>query len=354
MKKKSKPGTFSREKLLETLKIVAPALDSAPVMPILSHILFDGKTATAYNNIVALRTPCDLPIVGAVPGPALLGMLSASAVKEITVEADSREALFLMGRAKFRAALLPFEESLFKTPRKGVLVELTPAFREVLRLASLGAETKEVKYMGILLEFSRRAVTVLATTGAVAFRSTPAMKQPELDGRSVILPSEFYNLLLKRNYNKLFVGEKGDLVATDGDTEIYGRPLASPRLAKARGVFEDGIAAKIPMALVPPLLTRCLERAALVSPDENVELLYDGKGLLTIHVVGEKAHTGKELRDSVKIDLGDKPIAVATAAQYVQTYLGAAQKIGIGQDRIVFTGENFTAMAVVRVLKDKE
>jgi len=338
-----------RSELLNTLKCVSPALRTDKYAAVLSQLRFDGKYVTAYDNVVALRTPCDLPLEGGIVGDLLLSMLSSSNAAEVTCIIKDSEATFKLGRTRLKLAVLPTSEFLFKPPELvGTKLplddKLLTAMKLVARSGTAGLDV--VGRSGMTLSFSKRQLTLYATDDVTIVRASIPAKAAALSGKSLILSERFYSLLLKQSgMDSLCFTDSGDVLASSESVELFGRVLDGADPVQFEKVFDSMKLKDVPKVDVPLGLARCLQRALVLSKDMTTFSYADGR--LSLHTVG----FGGEVRDSVKANFGSKPIEVCTCAESLLRYLDGAERIGLSDRCMVVEGPGFEALVAVRKKK---
>lgn len=343
MAKEKRPGSFERKELLESLKLVEPALARDPPTPVLSHLCFEDGTVTAFDDMVALRAPCGcLDIHGAVPGEKMISLLSMSRVKEMTAEVADDTLQLKLGRTRINLTMLPPTDFLFREPEcTGPDLVLKEAIIRVLKLASrsVDKEASSGSRFGITMVFGKKKMTVYASDSFTIFRAVLDHTSPKLAGTSLILPERFYKQLLNLDANtRLVITDHDDLKGVAKGVDLFGKRLHGADQAQFESVFTDFRVDKMHKDDVPESLARSLRRALVVTK-ENTEFRYSGGKLkLTTKV------PGCELIDVCKIDLGPDDVTTFTCAEYVLRFLDEANRIGIGPHCIILQGPGFDVM----------
>lgn len=337
---------LNRAELLETLKRVSPALadDKNPLVPVLSHLCFDGKNVTAYDNIVAMRTRCKTEFTGALPGSLMLSMLNASAAERVVIEPNESGVQLRVGRAKLKMAMLSAEDFMFRKPEYTgapslVLDEkMVALFRTAVRSAS--ASMEDSSKSGITLVFDKR-LTLYSTDSVTLVRCKSANQvKPELAGKSFIMPERFCNLMLRIGTKELFITEQDDMVAISDNVILYGRVIQGAQPEQFESVFAKCLTEGF--AEIPPLLERCLERCRLVD-NKWVTLTYE-PGRLGLTSTGSNG----VLEDSVKFDQGSNEVTIVTRAECVMKYLDVANGIRVSSNSVMLTGDGFQVLVAVQ------
>lgn len=143
---------LSRTALIRNLERVEPALSDNPMIPVLSHFWFTGKSLLAYNGAIAISVPCETEFVGAVP-KTLLAMLRTSGAKEIEITEKNGSLEVKAAAARWKLPTLPPDDFTFKMkafPNDPFEVD-APAFMSALRecMRSLGKDTSRPDFAGV-------------------------------------------------------------------------------------------------------------------------------------------------------------------------------------------------------------
>jgi hypothetical protein len=133
------------------------------------------------------------------------------------------------------------------------------------------------------------------------------------------------------------------VIGVSDEAQLFGKLIGDPEPDRYEKMILSSKLDEIPKADVPASLARCLQRSLIASQKEDVEFSYaDGR----LNLLAKDQ--GIEIRDSVKIDLGEEPIKVYTCAEYVLRYLDVAKRIGISDRCIVLEGDNFQVLVGVK------
>lgn len=337
---------MERKALLEILKSVSPTLATGtPPMQILKYLCFDEKSVFAYDGSVALRTACDVPIVGAVYGEKLIQVLSESRAANVEMVPDGDNVKFTLGRTKLSLTALPAGDFVFTFPsKKGASkIPVIDGFTAAVELASRSGNT-DVQFAsrsGITFRFGKRKLTMYATDNTILVRIVMAMNAPGMDGKSLIMHNRFYKLLPGFDASEILVTDEGDMIGTGGGVEIYGRVVHGADPDQFDRLFSSCDLDTVLKTDIPPQLTRCLRRAMVIS--EMSKFVYE-KGRLSLH----SEHSGSVLNDDVKIDLGADPISILAKPESILRYLDVATRIGISNKCVIVEGDGFQALIAVK------
>lgn len=117
--------TVSRSSLSEAVSLVKAALSNQPFVPALSHLVFDGASVTAYNDISAISVRTEVDLECCVPGELLIKTLSSLGGSEVVLTHSEEALVVACGRAKVKLPTLPLDVFPFSMPEfegKGLLL----------------------------------------------------------------------------------------------------------------------------------------------------------------------------------------------------------------------------------------
>lgn len=308
--------TFNREVLSRALALVRPALATKDYIPALTHILFDGGRATAYNDIAAISVRCDLDLGRCVPGAKLVQALGSFGGAEVLVQAGKEgEVVVKSGRGAVRFATLPAADFPYDPPGRGG--EEVALSREMVQavercLLSVGGESGHPAQSGVTLDAEGGLAVLYSTDGFTMSRCSTSAKVKLPGGAPVILPRFFCEQLvgLARAFpeDELFlvmhdgalqvdVGESATLFSR---TPVDVEPIDFPRKFARHCPPGD---LKKALFEVPGALDSALQRALLVMADERVKVT---RVTLADDTISMRSGTGSQsAEDDMKYD-GDK------------------------------------------------
>lgn len=308
--------TFNREALSRTLALVRPALAGKDYIPALTHILFDGGRATAYNDVAAISVRSDLDLGRCVPGAKLVAALGSFGGAEVLVQSGKdSEVIVKSGRGSVRLATLPADDFPYEAPGKG-LAELNVE-RELVSavercLMGVGAESGHPAQGGVTLDEEGGLAVLYSTDGFTMSRCLTGTKVKLPGGAPVILPRFFCEQLV--GLSKAFPEEELFLVIHDGALQadvgeaatLFTRvpvdvePIDFPRKFARHCPLGD--LAKELFA-VPDALDSALQRSLLVLADEKIKT---ARVTLADNTLSLRSGSGSQsAEDDMKYD-GDK------------------------------------------------
>jgi len=336
---------MDRADLLSTLKRVAGAISNKTFLPILTHLCFDGSCVIAYDDVVALRAPCTLDFEGCIVGDRLLAILSSSRASSVECIAEKSEVVLKLGRTKARFAFLPQSEFPFTPPsKKGIKLVVDEKLQRAFKIASCsaGRDSAFPSRLGITCVFGRKKLTLYAADNLTIVRVVLNHSESKLEGQQFILLPRFYDLLLAMKGANLVITPKNNILGMSKELELFGKVLPDANPEQFEKAFEAAKLKEIPKADVPSAFARCLERAIVVDKDLTEFSYADGR--LIMITKGQ----GCEVRDSVKIDLGEDSIEVFSSSECLSRYLGFVSRIGIATQCLHLQGDGFDALIGVK------
>lgn len=335
---------MDRLKLLAILKKVAPALGAEKsLLPILSHFAFDGKTVTAYNDVVALQTPCDVGFVGCVDGPRLLALLSSSRSKTAEFTESGSDVVLKLGRTKATFTRHNLKDFPFSAPRhrRTSDVELGEDFLRLLKTASLSASqdiATRTRY-GITCSFlGEKGYRIYSTDGRTIVAAS-CSDNLDLSGTVIFVPG-FYSLLLGMKSPTLQIPSVGQQPITrdkQNNVTLYGRVLREVNTKQFISIFKNVDAASIPTVPVPKALGRCLERASVVADDTRFKY---AEGKLRLSTASSLC----DVKDVLPADFGDSPFDIVSSSSCIRRFIEIAEEIGFSENCVLLRGKSFRVL----------
>lgn len=273
---------MERAALAEILKQVQPALSTKDMIPVFTCFCFDGKTVTAFDDIIAIQAPCSFEVTGGVRGATLLAFLRASGAKEVTVTEGKEELVFKLGAAKLTLPVVSPDDFVFSFPddSKASSVPITGDLITSLEkaLVSMGMDPSHPWRMGITLAFDEGKVWLYSSDNMTASRAQVAVKVPEkLVGKSVVMPPKMASLLptmaKREKEGELWVTTKWLEARWQSGTRLFARAVDGVDVSQFEGLFEQMLPKGYMKKAIdlPKGIDRRLERALVVlenTPDK--------------------------------------------------------------------------------------
>jgi DNA polymerase III sliding clamp (beta) subunit (PCNA family) len=192
-----------REELLRIANLVRPALAAQAYIPALTMVRFDGRSATAFNDISAISVRCALDVKRLLPGELLIRALSSFNAESVLLqETKEGEAVVISsGRSKVKLPTLPLDKFPLVWPDgKAVEIDLTASILQGIKqcLVSVGNDPTHPAQMGVTLDVDKGGWAVLYSTDNYTISRYQTTSHVELPGDSpIILPTFFCEQLVK-------------------------------------------------------------------------------------------------------------------------------------------------------------
>jgi DNA polymerase III sliding clamp (beta) subunit (PCNA family) len=306
---------MERKALLEKLNLVSAALSKNPLIPVLTHLWFTGEQLMAFNDQIAISTPCKTDFVGATPGNILLDLLEASTARNVELSVADGQLLVKADGSRFELDMLPPEDFVFEMPQpqsKETLPvdgeEFLAGMESCMRSVSMGTSVAE--QMGITLQIEGDQLALYGTDRTTISCSFLVLER-DVPFTRVILRAEFCQQLLKlADPASLQIEVYGDHALFSGkDVIMFGRVVETDRPLDFNEILNRHYPAGTESQLVkiPGKLKLILERACIIT-DSKVEEAYT-----TITVrdkVQQNGGTVRVMRFVSKSDLGEVKDAV--------------------------------------------
>ncbi len=290
----------NRADLLKIAGLVRPALATADYIPALTHILFDGEYATAYNDISAIVVRAKIGLNRCIPGDLLIRALSSFGGETVAMAFDAKTNALLVtsGRSKIKLPTLapadfPFEVPTDTAPE----LDLTPPIIKGIErcLLSAGSDPTHPAQMGVTLEADDGKAVLYSTDNVTISRARTESWVELPAGSPVILPTFFCEQLisLAKAFPKAkpilvllpggllvdYVDEVGSVASLFSKTVVDLTPIDFPTIV---GRFVDPAKAGKAMVKIPDALDSAFGRALLVlsqEPAKTTTVTVEGKML---------------------------------------------------------------------------
>lgn len=217
----------NRDALLKLATLVRPALSTQSFIPALTHIQFDGRWATTYNDVTAISVASDADIDACVPGELLIKALSGMNSDTVLVQRDEKgdHIRISAGRSKLKLPALPTSVFPLRMPTdKGAVVELDREIIDGIRrcLFSVGADPTHPSQMGVTLEVENGYAVLYSTDNFSISRCQTKSKVRLPADAPIIMPTLFCDQLLA--LSKAFPDEDVDLLLHSGAiVAVFGK-----------------------------------------------------------------------------------------------------------------------------------
>ena len=349
-----------RVELTEELKRISPALAARDFVPVFGCFCFTGTDVFAYDDLVALQTPCISPIKGAVKGETLLAWLGASTGVLAKLEQTGRDVVVSCGRSELKLASLAPEDFIFKFPEEeGISIDLKGGFKDAFEraLTSMGRDPTKPWQAGVTVEFAEGKIFLYSTNDIAA--SCCIVEHAEiptsLEGQVSLMPPRFCELLLeitgREALKTLLVHSQWLEARFMSGTRLFSRAGKETRLDDYGTVFSEQLMAKkkrcVDVKEERDKIIASLDRALVILSgvsEKYVKLSVDA-GVLWINAASP---IGK-VEDHAK--LKDHPdIVVECSPEVLKSGLKYADALGLFSDCIIIKQPGFTHVISVASL----
>lgn len=269
---------MERKQFLETLTTVAPALAANDLIPVMQHFWFTGDKVMAFNDQIAISTPCKTSFKGAVPG-ALLDFMRLSKAKEVTLEVVEKDLMVKAASSRVKLGILDPEAFIFEMPEhkgsdalKVKVSEFLDAIGYAMR--SVSHDTSIPDQLGVTLIAEKDSLHVFSTNGATMTHAIVKMSGAAPFKKRVILSAPFCERMLQlaKNEKKLQLEVHDDhSLLVCGDALLFGRLIESAQPLDFIGVLDTHFPMKHRKQFVdiPTKLQLILERAIVIGESKT-------------------------------------------------------------------------------------
>lgn len=305
-----------REALLKAITTVKPALSSQSYIKALTHILFNGSYAIAFNDIAAIAVKCPTKFKCCLPGD-LLARTVSNFSKGLEYRTHDEETFeFISGRSIIKLPSLPVHKFPFQMPGADLAgIRLSKEVMKALSLCriSVGTDKRDPGQLGITLDVTDDGYAILFSTDSATISSYRTDLKINLPDGPVLLPVFFCEQL--RSLSKTFDGEEINLFIGDGylivdfgnEATLFTKTVADLRAMDYQSEINrhckiNQLPAK--SAPIPDGFEDAMERAVMV-------------------IAGDK-------RSSTAFDVIDGVMAISTKSE-----------MGVAEDELKFDGDDF-------------
>lgn len=333
-----------RENFSSLLARLKPALRGGSAMPSFANIWFDGEagTVTAYDGGFGIRLKCESDLECGIPGAALLGLLSTSVLKDVTLEQGKSSVAVKLGKSITKLTYFDLESQVWEFPnalskkdtqnRFTLGEEFIEALRKVLFVKA--SSPTRVEHHGVMLE-SDDGKLFLYTTDSTTLASTFVEVEGDLD--RVLLPRLFAEQIVAQSPSgvELFV-LKNCIIAKGSDVTFYSNLLdttGSDDLGKIVANQQEKHSRRVEL---PAGFEGALARAAILSgkEDATVTLAVERDGL----VVSGNYALG-ELKESLEFEGKHAAVTFRGDAEQIRRGLVHADSFSLTSGSMILQGE---------------
>lgn len=334
---------LSRQELYDALNEVKPALATKELIEELCCCWMDGKAITAFNDTLGIRVPFESPFTGGVRGNLLLGMLSNSRAKQVSIEPlTDGNALFKAGRTLLKLSLLPITQAVYELPKLGKEGYCpTGAFWGALQKVSiaLGPNLTAPEQLGVSVAPTRAGLALYATDASTLAETFVKADWPQLKNR-ITIPRAFIEQLVKlQGAGTTLYLQGGGIAAKNPDgLLLFSRLVDVPKPSDFEKTIND-CSKDLTFFEVPRRLHLALERASvLLATEANASLsmaIMDDRLLL-------QARTALgDLKDSIGLDNANGNVQCRTNPDLIKRALEFADDIAMSEQVTLLRAKNF-------------
>jgi DNA polymerase III sliding clamp (beta) subunit (PCNA family) len=337
-----------RTELVEKLELVAPALATNSLIPIMTHFWFRGDHVMAFNDTIAISVPCETDFECAVPGSTLLNLLKASRATDVELIYEKGELTVKAGATKMRLATMDKKNFNFDMPKpskplmpKVKIDDFTRAIEACLRSVSI--DTSVPDYLGVTLIADRKELLFFSTNNSTmshAHMSLPA----EVPLKRAIIASSFCRemiSLVDKKVGMTFEVQKDySLFRGKNNTVLFGKLIESEKPIPYVKLFDQYFPAEAEKRLVaiPTKMELMLDRATIVAATSVTPVMTD------IEVVNRKARfttaaQKTEIFDVVELEKGQEDVKLRVDPKLVKAGYGSFTKMLLTERAFIMATE---------------
>lgn len=237
-----------RTDLLDSARTAELALGRLATAPALMNLCFTDGHVVAFDDVLAVRSPCALGLDGCVPGRQLIDFLNSCAASEVDVRDQSgSEVVLKVGRSRLTLPLTPRSEYPLEEPVAGRGLPTSPDFVDALLKAqvSIGQDSLQAWCYGVTLQLGTKASRLLSTNN---FAITSVDVKMVGAKQNVVLPPRLVDSVLKlarrESVTSLLLWEDNTWVGAEfsGGTTMFCRTVPGADPTKFKELL-DGIRA---------------------------------------------------------------------------------------------------------------
>lgn len=301
-------------------------------MPIFNHLIFDGKTVHAYNDVIGIVD--DLPTNGAfaLHGQTLLGVLRSLRSKEVDLIAGEHEVTVRTQSSRVKLPYLPKSSFVFEEPeeRWQQVFHIDDDFLQGLDLclSTVAKDYSLPALMGVFLSVSDSGVLMYSCNGDTISRVK--LKPPKGIENSFlcVIPAAFGEVALKMfkdaHSPELALSETWAALSCKGPS-LYGRIVSTSSPLDHEKLITDTLQGKPTYVPVPNGLEAMLERAMVITgKHSSPTTLTVADGVLDLFTTTPMG----EVRDRVRLT-GHPDVVAKVNADAVRQCIAACDEMAI-------------------------
>lgn len=341
---------MDRKELLDKLTNVRPALATKDFIEVFTCFCFTGESVFAYDDLISIKAPLELPIKGAVKGAMLLDLLKSIDEAQIELSQVENSLKVKSARSSLKLPMLSDADFYF-TPADidGDAVEL-PITDKMLSaftkcLLSATNDSSQPSRMGITLtvgDDGESQVTAYSTDGVSLTSAIIGQAAASSKGK-YILPCDFCRVLVDlaasvEGAKALRIASNGNkVVANVGEYQVTTKlvaadPIDFPSIIKQ---FFEGADKFVPVAAG---MDNMLMRSELIMKGNNNRCTLTVKdNVLSI----ETASTYGEVKDTFALNGEHEDVEVAIKPALMRRVLDYANQVQVNSNAVILVGEEY-------------
>jgi DNA polymerase III sliding clamp (beta) subunit (PCNA family) len=341
---------MEREDFLKRLETVEPALADNNLVPILQHFWFDGERVMAYNDQIAISTPCPTSFKGAVQGSTILSLLKASTATDVKLTAKDDALRIQVGRSDIKLGLRPVSDFIFEMPEPNekanpLSADTSGALKRAIQVCmnSVSNDTSVPDQLGITLIPDGEDLHFYATNNKTLSYSFVTIPKMATGLERIILSGTFCQQLLrltKTDDAPILELYKDRAMLVAGETILHGRLIFSSHPLPYEQIIERHLEKGIDKKLVdiPNELDGILTRAMIITDGSSTDrtatdVVYDN-GALWFDSKSDRGH----IEDYIMIKHPD--VTTKIDPKLIKAGIGMFDKMLITNKAAIMAGDD--------------
>lgn len=336
---------MNRQDLLEKLQLVAPALSSIDLVPVLQHFWFKDDKLLCYNDQIAIQTPLKSGFSGAVPA-TLSSLLSASRAKDVEFSTDNNVLLVKAASSKFKLPYLDEKVTeIFTMPEPSqdqLPVDLSVFLAAIESCTrSLKEDTSIPDSLGITIAYNDKGLDLYATNDHTISYARVKTKQ-ELKDFRVVISGEFcrqmLNLAKADGTKHLELNDSYSLFKC-GNNVLFGKLVDVQRPLDFDAVIDSSFppAAEKNLVQIPSKLELILDRAIVITDSKQDRSKTDITVKDSIAKFFSQSVDRGEVYDQMQVEQNHPDISISIDPRLFKAGLGAYDKFTLTKTCLVMS-----------------
>lgn len=353
---------MNRKHLLDTLTNVRPALSTKEFIEVFTCFCFTGDSVFAYDDLIAIKAPIEVPIKGAVKGSMLLDMLRSLNGEEVELMQNGNSLQINSAGSELKLPMLGEESFFFRPSALEGYAWSIPIDDKLLRafskcLLSASSDSSNPERMGVTLTIGddgRSQITAYSTDGVSITSVIVGNAQGDVSGKYV-LPTDFCKAIVE--LSPVVEGEKWlavsdiehKVVASVGDYSITSKLIDAEPLDFVNTIkrFFDGGG---DFVAIPDTVGSALTRAELIVKGNNSHCVLEADDR-TLRI--DARSTYGEVLDECSLSDHHSKVKVSINPYLVRRVLDNANQMQVNRNAVVLLGEEYVHLVAVTVADEE-